>query len=71
MITNDGKHAKLVDFDWAAKEGDGFYPASINERLAGTELGVDVHRLGPMLRRQDILALEKLREFFFHDCVRT
>jgi len=30
IISSNGEHAIFVGFDWVAKQGGGFYPATIN-----------------------------------------
>lgn len=64
MILNGRKRAMLVDFDWAAKSEEGFYPAFINESLVNIELSGEVRPLGPMHKEHDLWALNKIREKF-------
>lgn len=69
MVSDDGTHAMLIDFDWVGEEGKGRYPPTINKNLANKELKHDVRRLGPMHKAQDQWAFDRLRNKYcmFHE----
>ena len=60
MVDPSGRHAKLVGFDWACKEGENFYPVTIGENDAYRELHPDAANFAKMKKEHDVYALENI-----------
>lgn len=58
MISPENDHAKVIDFDWAAKEDEGRYTESINTKQVHAEWHEGVNAGKPMKKEHDIEALE-------------
>lgn len=57
MIRPDGKHTKVVDFDWAAKENEGRYSESMNKEDLSDQWHEDVEAGKLMKKEHDQKAL--------------
>ena len=54
---------KVIDFDWAAKKGEGFYPKDINmENVTAGEWHSEVTKGGEINEEHDKFALNALKE---------
>ena len=60
MILDGGKHARIIDFDWAAKHKEGRYPAMINKAELKSEWDPKVKGNGLMMKEHDRYALDKV-----------
>ena len=55
IVFQEGR-AYLVDFDWAGKEGETFYPAELGEVITGCS---GAKGLGPIKKEHDLVLLER------------
>lgn len=62
MIEDSSGRALLIDFDWAAEDGVGRYPASMNLEEAGMGWERTVERYGVMEAKHDLHLLRLLEE---------
>lgn len=61
MVDDEGK-VKVIDFDWAAKEGKGRYPRDINmENVVAGEWHLGVKKHGDITKEHDEFALKALK----------
>ena len=58
MINSEGNHAKVIDFDWAAKENVGRYIVSINKEELSAEWHEEVGAGKLMKKAHDEKALD-------------
>lgn len=54
------QHAKIVNFDWTAKEGEGRYSLAINTAELKNEWHPDVRSGGEIMKEHDEYALEEV-----------
>ena len=60
IIDPTGKHAKVIDFDWAFEESDGEYPDTANKEELAEQWHPDVDRSAKMKTEHDHYALHNV-----------